>query len=140
MRYLAGDDSDAVLLNFDLTEEERFVLRCGVVEWGGPAQCTEELAVAMGFSSVHDLFANIRRLIDAVMSGQPMSRTDWFSVVLATEVVFASDLVGSGMDWYATTGLTDADTIRILRGVQRKVIRELRGVVGNGIGTRPSSR
>lgn len=140
MRYLPSEANDAPLINFELNEEERFVLRCGIVEWGGPAQCTEELAVAMGFASVHDLFANTGRLVDAIEGGQPLSRTDWFRVVLATEIVFASDLVGSGMDWNATTGLSDVDTIRLLRAVQRKVIRQLRGVAGNGVGTRPPSR
>lgn len=71
----AGVDDERI--NFDLTDEERFVLRKGINEWAGPARCTEELAVAVGFESVRDLWANSRRHRDAVHAKQPMSRTDW---------------------------------------------------------------
>jgi len=134
---LNGDGDAAHLINFGLTGDERLVLRCGVVEWGGPASCTEELAIAMGFNSVRDLFANKARLVAAIEGGSPLSRTDWFRVVLATEIAIASDLMGSGMEWSTTTGFTDVETIRILRGIQRKVVRELHGIAGQGVGTRP---
>ncbi len=42
---------------------------------------------------------------------------------MSTEVVFASDVVGSGLDWPITTGITDEETIRLLRGLQRKLPR-----------------
>ena len=42
--------------------------------------------------------------------------------LLMTEVVFASDVVGSGMEWTITTGLTDQETIATLRGLQRKLL------------------
>ena len=132
----AGVDDERI--NFDLTDEERFVLRKGISEWAGPARCTEELAVAMGFESVQDLWANSRRHRDAVHAKQPMSRTDWCRLVLATEIVFASGVVGSGGDWRYTVGIDDADTIRVLRGLQRKVARELRPHLGIGFGTRPA--
>jgi hypothetical protein len=32
-----------------------------------------------------------------------------------------SDVLGSGVEWSTTTGLSDALTIRRLRGIQRKV-------------------
>jgi hypothetical protein len=43
------------LLDVDLTPEERYVLNRGLVEWGGPAHCTEAMANAMGFASVDNL-------------------------------------------------------------------------------------
>ena len=39
-----------------------------------------------------------------------------------TELVFASDLVGSGVDWATTTGFNDDETIRLLRSIQRKLV------------------
>lgn len=132
----AGIDEERV--NFDLTDEERFVLRWGIHEWSGPARCTEELACAMGFESVQDLLANSNRLRAAVHSGEPLSRTDWCRLVLATEIVFASGVVGSGGDWRYTVGIDDTTTIRILRSLQRKVVRELRPHLGIGFGTRPA--
>jgi hypothetical protein len=44
------------IVAFVLTDEERLLLRCGLVEWGGPA-CSDAMAVAMGFASVRDLFS-----------------------------------------------------------------------------------
>lgn len=123
-------------MEFDLDDDERYLLRCGLNEWGGPARCTEELAVAMGFDSVNNMFSEQRRLIDAIDSASALSRLDWLRVVLATEIVFASNLVGSGMDWSITTGLSDEHSLATLRSVQRKVTRELRGLIGDGVGTR----
>ena len=110
------------LIDLDLEAPERDFLRCGIMEWGGPARCTEELAVAMGFQSVSDLFAQSRRLIDAVISSEPMTRLDWWRVLVATEIVFASDVLGSGLEWSTTTGISDSDSISTLRRIQRKAI------------------
>jgi hypothetical protein len=52
-----------------------------------------------------------------------LSRDDWRRVLLATEVVFASDVFGSGLDWSTTTGFSDADSISLLRSIQRKMPR-----------------
>jgi hypothetical protein len=50
-----------------------------------------------------------------------MTQRDWVRVVLATEIVFISDVIGSGHDWRHTTGLQDDETLRLLRSIQRKV-------------------
>lgn len=42
------------------------------------------------------------------------------------EIVFASDVFGSGIDWSTTVGRTDEETIRILRSLQRKIARSVR--------------
>ncbi|MFD2091298.1 hypothetical protein [Blastococcus deserti] len=52
---------------------------------------------------------------------QPLTRRDWARALLATEIVFASNLVGSGLDWSSTTGLSDEETIALLRTLQRKI-------------------
>ncbi|MEU6191716.1 hypothetical protein [Nocardia sp. NPDC047038] len=109
----------------DLSEGEREVLSRGLNEWGGPARCTEKLAVAMGFQSVADLFEQKRRLYSALASNEPLSAQDWRRTLVATEIVFASDTFGSGIDWETTTGLSDEETIRVLRRLQRKILRAL---------------
>lgn len=131
-----GDADAEALMVFDLDDEERHLLRCGLVEWGGPARCTEEMAVAMGFLGVADLLDETDRLIAAVGSGRALSRIDWCRVLLATEIVFASDLVGSGHDWSSTTGMSDERTIAVLRRLQARMTGRLRGLIGNGLGTR----
>ncbi len=53
----------------------------------------------------------------------PMLPEDWRRLLLAVEVVFVSDVVGSGLDWSVTTGFPDGDRIALLRGIQRKMPR-----------------
>jgi hypothetical protein len=127
-------DPDA--FSVDLDAGERRLLSSGMLEWGGPARCTEEMAIALGFESVQDIFDQTDRLRGALASGAPLTYIDWSRVVLATEVVFASAVVGSGHDWSITTGITDADTIVLLRQVQMKVTRAAGRRLGNGIGNR----
>jgi hypothetical protein len=111
------------LVEVALSDDERGLLQCGLLEWGGPARCTDALAVAMGFSDLADFDAERDRLRDALADGQPLTVRDWSRTLLATEIVFASDVVGSGLDWSITTGLRDHETIALLRRVQRKMPR-----------------
>ena len=119
------------MLSPDLSDEERRLLRSGLSEWGGPARCTEEMAVAMGFCSVQDLFDSAKRLRSAILSGEPLAASDWLRVLLATEIVFASNTIGSGLGWSITTGMSDNESLTLLRSVQRKL-----GGVGNLLGLR----
>lgn len=75
----------------------------------------------MGFAGVQDLFAQSDRLIEAIEGRHPLSRWDWTRALLATEIVFASDVMGSGVEWPITTGLDDTQTLRTLRALQRKL-------------------
>jgi hypothetical protein len=66
------------------------------------------------------------RLRPLIRTGQPLNRRDWRRALIATEIVFASDVFGSGWDWSITTGISDEDTIRILRSLQRKIARPVK--------------
>jgi hypothetical protein len=73
-------------------------------------------------------FANVQALHDeggaivrSIRSREPLTPAGWRRALLATELVFASDLIGSGVDWPTTTGFTDQESIRILRSIQRKL-------------------
>ena len=118
-------DSDS-LITIPLAEDELELLRTGLSEWGGPARCTAALAVAMGFDSVEHLLAEGRRLRYELAAGSRLTREDWIRSVVATEIVFVSDVYGSGSDWHSTTGLSDEATIRLLRVVQAKVAAGIR--------------
>lgn len=109
------------MISIELSDDERSLLRCGINEWGGPAACTDELAVAMGFAGRDHLFARTPELWEAVKSGAPLPASDWARVLVMTEFVFVSDVFGSGHDWHITTGFSDEGTIRLLRGVQRRL-------------------
>jgi hypothetical protein len=105
----------------ELSDLEVSVLSNGLNEWLGPGRCTDELAVAIGFDGVEDFHSAIPRLRTAIDDREMLTSTDWRRVLLATEIVFMSDVVGSGHDWMFTTGLPDTETVAIIRGLQRKL-------------------
>lgn len=119
---LARGDEESVpyddeLVAVDLTARERGLLATGLLLWGGPARCTEAMAFAMGFDSVDDLLGQYDRLKGLLgRKKKPMSRTDWARTLLATEVCFASVIVGAGLAWG-----DDVSTLRALRIVQSKI-------------------
>ncbi|MGA5132259.1 hypothetical protein ACPCTO_20885 [Streptomyces olivoreticuli] len=121
-----------------LTDEEVQLLRKGLMEWSGPARCTEEFALAMGFVSALDLPERCSDIRSALTAGDSIDPMDWARILLATEIAFASDVVGSGYEWSTTTGWSDEVTIKTLRAIQRKLVRVVSPLIGNGLGTRPS--
>lgn len=114
------DPDDVVVV--DLSYAERSLLARGLAEWDGPGHCTDEMARAMGFAGVADLHVEGQRLEDALEAGQPLSRRDWTRALLATEVAFASDVMGSGVEWPDTTGLDEVESLRALRAIQRRLV------------------
>lgn len=134
----SGSKDSAAALN--LSRDERELLRCGLLEWAGPARGTEEFAVAMGFSGLEDLLQDGKRIRSLLATGKSLEPIDWARALLATEVSFASDVVGSGHDWSITTGFSDEETIRILRSIQRKLARTVLPLIGNSLGSRPKNQ
>ncbi len=124
----------------ELSEQELELLRCGLLEWSGPARGTEEFAVAMGFSDLGGLLQDSKRIRARLASGESLEPIDWARALLATEVAFASDVVGSGHEWSITTGFSDETTVRILRSIQRKLASTVIPLVGNSLGTRPENQ
>lgn len=110
--------SDEIAL--DLTADEWDVLASGLREWGGPATLTEPWARAMGFDGVEHFWRKVDRLEQAIDDHRPLAADDWLRVIQATELAFISDAVGSGIEWSITTGLTDEETVSLLRSIQRK--------------------
>lgn len=108
-------------IDIGLTNDERFVLDRGMAEWSGPAHCTEALAIAMGFESIQDFLEKMHHWRAELKARHPLARRDWTRMLLAAEISFVSDVVGSGVEWETTTGLGDAHTIEILRSVQRRI-------------------
>lgn len=140
MRELIMTHAADEVVAIDLNTDEWRLLRCGLSEWWGPARCTPKLAVAMGFDGYDDFHDQIEhRLLPLLDAEERLTRFDWLRALLATEIVFASGLVGSGSDWPITVGVSDADTIALLRGLQRKIKREVWGLL-EALGTRPPSR
>ena len=123
----------------DLDDQERQLLISGLNQWGGPAYCTEEMAYAMGFDSIKDINVQAKRLFPAIRNGMPLSRLDWDRTLLATEIAFASSVIGAAGDWSIVTGVSDGDTLALLRQVQRKLNRGLLRAA-RSFGTRATRR
>ncbi|MCC2313586.1 hypothetical protein [Cellulomonas xiejunii] len=115
-----GDDANPPVVLEDL---ERRLLRAAMLDWGGPARPTDGLAVAMGFSSAERMPAEAWQLWTRIEAGERLGPSDWMQVLLAAEIVIVSDVVGSGMDWSTTSGISDAESVAVLRGLQRKLPR-----------------
>ena len=86
------------LVDAGLTDDERAVLACGLIEWGGPATPTDEIARLLGFADVRALHREGGRIARALRSGEGLTSSDWRRALMSTELVFASDLVGSGVN------------------------------------------
>lgn len=106
----------------DLTLDEAQFLERALQQWGGPGRCTEALAAALGFNDLADFSTSLQALIQALKNGEALSRTNWTRVLLASEIAFASDVVGAGVEWPTVTGWSDEQTIRLLRELQRKLM------------------
>lgn len=118
-----GHMTDAPEVPVLLDKSERHFLRSALLDWGGPASPTDALAAAMGFTDAKSLSSEAWALWKRIEDGEALMADDWRRVLLAAEIVFVSDVVGSGLDWRFTSGLTDTDSIAILRGLQRKLPR-----------------
>jgi hypothetical protein len=94
-----------------------------LLDWGGPARPTDAFATAMGFTDAAALPDETRALWQQVDHSSSLTAADWRRVLLAVEVVFVSDVVGSGLDWRFTSGFSDVETIGVIRGLQRKLPR-----------------
>lgn len=119
-----------------LTNEEVRVLAAGLVQWCGPARCTNEFAIAMGYESSVDLPSRCIQIRTAVVRNESLWPMDWARALLATEIAFASDVMGAGTEWFTTTGLKDESTITTLRSIQRKLGSTVFPLVGHELGTR----
>ena len=113
---------DAESFGVELNSQEIQLLQAGLAEWGGPAHMTADLAVALGFQGVDDFHAEARRISATIGRSLPMRPADWKRALLATEIAFASDVFGSGVEWSTTVGISDETTIRLLRQLQRKLV------------------
>jgi hypothetical protein len=116
----------------NLDQQERDLLSAGLGECGGPARLTNALAFALGFTDETHLLNEAKRIRNLIDDGVPLTPLDAARALAATEIVFASDVFGSGVEWETTTGLSDEDTIRTLRVLQRKLAGEYT-VVADGI-------
>lgn len=117
MTDLAGQAPVAI----ELTDREREIIADALYEWQGSAGWAPLPIDALGLSSWEEFDALTDRLRDAITRGEPLSDLDWARVLFVTEITWASNLVGSGLDFAIVTGFSDAEAITLLRSLQRKI-------------------
>ncbi|WP_104106170.1 hypothetical protein [Nocardioides sp. 616] len=113
--------SEPKLVSIDLTADERGMLGACLIDWGGPAHGTDSLAVALGFAGMDDLWREAERIEAAIAAGEPLTKQDWTRALVSAEIIFASDVFGTGSSWTMMNGDTDEHGIRVLRSLQRKL-------------------
>lgn len=71
------------------------------------------MAKASGFSGTSDLFRDGHRIAADIRPASHLSIADWHRALLATEIIFASDVVGAGLEWHGATGWDNVTTLRL---------------------------
>jgi hypothetical protein len=74
----------------------------------------------LGLSTWEEFGELTVRLERAVTDGEPLTNLDWARVLFLTEITWASDLIGAGLDFATVTGFSDSEAVGLLRGLQRR--------------------
>ena len=109
----------------ELPPDELRLLTWGLMQWGGPAYCSDSMAVAMGFEDAESMLDEIRSIVASLKSSGSLTPRDWTRALVSVEVVFASDVVGAAGDWQTVTAWTDEHTVGVLRRLQSS-LRQVR--------------
>jgi hypothetical protein len=114
------------LIHFDLTDRERNFICDALFEWRGAAGWAPLPIDALGLNSWDDFDALTDRLHDSIRRRDPMIDVDWARALFLAEITWASALIGAGLDFETVTGFSDAEAVRVLRSIQRKVATSAR--------------
>jgi hypothetical protein len=107
------------LVSIDLTDEERQMLVLALNEYGGPANGVPLLAPLIGVSTVDEFYRLLNALMTALENKEPLSDLDWARALLLTEISWASDLLGAGIEF--ATNFRDEKAVQLVRSLQRKI-------------------
>lgn len=105
----------------DLTDDERDFIEQALEQWALSAAGMPFPFQMLGLATWEEFTDLTRRLERAVNAGEPLTDLDWARVLFLTEITWASDLIGSGLDFDIVTRFSDTEAVRLLRGLQRKV-------------------
>jgi hypothetical protein len=112
--------TDSELVAIDLTDDERMLMVLGLNEYFGAAQQGWPLLVPLlGLSTTDEFPTLLHQLMGAIEDKKPLSDLDWARALFLTEISWASDLVGAGIDF--ATNVRDEKAAPLLRSIQRKV-------------------
>jgi hypothetical protein len=113
--------SPTELIAIQLTDDERDFVEQTLEQWSLSAASTPFPFQVLGLSTWDEFGALTYRLERAAVEGAALTNLDWARLLFLTEVTFASDLIGSGVEHTLMTRFSDAEAINVLRGLQRKI-------------------
>lgn len=108
-------------LRVDLTADEETLLVFGMLDWDGPANPTDAVARALGFSGVENLLSEGARIAQALRAHQALDVADWTRALASASLIFGSDLLGIGDEWTSIHGHDDQYWLSLLRRLHLKV-------------------
>jgi hypothetical protein len=109
------------LVAVELTEDERDFIQQTLEQWALSAASKPFPFQVLGLSTWEE-FGNLTgRLEHAVTDGEPLTDLDWARVLFLTEITWASNIIGSGLDFAIVTRFSDTEAVGLLRGLQRKI-------------------
>lgn len=113
----------ADVVSIELSDAESDYLTTGLVEWGGPVAMTDPLARVIGFDDAAQFYQFAREMVGRVAGARMVSltRDEWRSVLIASEINFASDVLGTGTEWEDFSAFTEEETLLAMRTLQRKL-------------------
>jgi hypothetical protein len=113
--------TESELVAIDLTDDERSLMLQGLNEYGGPVDRDVPLLLTplLGLSTVDEFWTLRSRLMEGIRATELLSDLDWARALFLTEISWASDVIGAGID-FGTTARDEA-AAPLLRSIQRKV-------------------
>jgi hypothetical protein len=115
-----GDDGiDMVAIR--LTPDEQHFICTALIQWRSLATGFPLPIKALGLAEDWPQFDElVDRLRAAIAAKEPLSELDWARALFLTEISWASDLVGAGVE-FRYNGILDEEAIKLLRTIQRKI-------------------
>jgi hypothetical protein len=109
------------VVSIRLTQEEQHFIGTALIQWRWLATGFPLPIKALGFAEDWTQFDElVDRLRAAIAAKEPLSELDWARALFLTEVSWASDLVGAGVE-FRYNDIPDEEAIKLLRSIQRKI-------------------
>lgn len=105
----------------ELTDDERDFIDQILKQWALSAASKPFPFQSLGLSTWDEFGELTVRLGQPVVAGEALTQLDWARVLFVTEVTWVSSLIGAGLESAVMTRFSDAEAIRVLRGLQRKI-------------------
>ncbi|PJE05410.1 MAG: hypothetical protein CK429_20245 [Mycobacterium sp.] len=110
----------ADLVSIELTDREREFIQQALRQWDGSASDAPFPFQILGLSRWEEFGELAVRLDRALQKHEALTDLDWARVLFLTEICWASDLVGAGLDFATVTGFSDTEALGLLRRLQRR--------------------